>query len=60
VVSSGGALLDSLAKLRADGVNPTVAVCVIDRQSGGREALAEVGVELRALLTMTDLQQAAT
>jgi orotate phosphoribosyltransferase len=60
VVSSGGALLDSLAKLRADGVNPAVAVCVIDRQSGGREALAEVGVELRALLTMTDLQQAAT
>ena len=60
VVSSGGALLDSLQKLRADGVKPDVAVCVIDRQSGGAEALAEVGVELRGLMTMSELQQAAS
>ena len=58
VVSSGGAILDALSKLRSDGVHSKVAVCVIDRETGGREALAEVGVELRALLTMTDLQQA--
>ena len=60
VVSSGGAILDALAKLSTDGVHAAVAVCVIDRETGGREALAEVGVELRALITMSDLEQATT
>lgn len=59
VVSSGGAILDALSKLRDDGVNPSVAICVIDRQTGGREALADSGLELRALLTMADLEAAA-
>lgn len=57
VVSSGGAILDAVAKLRSDGIEPSVAVCVIDRESGGPEALAETGVELRALLKMRDLEQ---
>jgi orotate phosphoribosyltransferase len=55
VVSSGGAILDAVAKLRADGLQPDVAVCVIDRETGGAEALAAAGVELRALLTMSEL-----
>jgi orotate phosphoribosyltransferase len=58
VVSSGGAILDAVAKLRADGIEPKVAVCVIDRESGGQAALAEVGVELCALLKMRDLEGA--
>jgi orotate phosphoribosyltransferase len=53
VVSSGGAIVDQLQMLAADGIGPAVAVCVIDRETGGREALAEAGVELRALLTMS-------
>lgn len=53
VVSSGGAILDQLVLLRADGVRPTTALCVIDRQTGGLEALASAGVEFRALLTMS-------
>lgn len=60
VVSSGGAILDALSKLRADGITPSVAVCVIDRQTGGREALAEAGLELRSLLTIADLEAAAS
>ena len=55
VVSSGGAILDSLKMLRADGVEPNTALCVIDRETGGKEALAAVGIELRSVLTMTDI-----
>jgi hypothetical protein len=31
---------------------------VIDREAGGREGLAAIGVELRALYTMTELKAA--
>lgn len=60
VVSSGGAILDAVAKLRTDGIEPSVAVCVIDRESGGREALAEQGIELRVLLKISDLEDASS
>ncbi|MGE0623630.1 MAG: orotate phosphoribosyltransferase [Pseudomonadales bacterium] len=53
VVSSGGAILDQLRLLQADGVSPAIAVCVIDRETGGREALEAEGIELRTLLTMS-------
>jgi orotate phosphoribosyltransferase len=59
VVSSGGAILDAVDKLRNDGIDPQTAVCVIDRETGGREALAAVGVELRALLTMSQIESGA-
>lgn len=58
VVSSGGAIIDQLALLAADGVRPRTAVCVIDRESGGTEALAARGVELRALFTLSRIEAA--
>lgn len=58
VVSSGGALLDQLRLLAADGISPATAVCVIDRETGGREALAAAGVELRALFTLSRITAA--
>jgi orotate phosphoribosyltransferase len=59
VVSSGGAIIDALAKLRSDGCNPEAALCVIDRQTGGREALAKVGLPLKALFTFSEIDGAA-
>jgi orotate phosphoribosyltransferase len=59
VVSSGGALLDAATVLRADGVEVGLAVCVIDRQTGGREALAHAGIELRALFTLEQIENAS-
>ena len=41
VISSGGAILEALNKLRADGINPAAAVCVIDRETGGRDPMTE-------------------
>jgi orotate phosphoribosyltransferase len=58
VVSSGGAILNTLAMLRDDGIRPCTALCVIDRQSGGSEALAQAGVTLHALLTTAELETA--
>ena len=58
VVSSGGAIIDALKLLRADGQATTHALCVIDRQSGAVEALAAEGIELRALLTYAHIAEA--
>lgn len=58
VVSSGGAILDAIAMLKADGFRPKGALCVIDRQTGGGEALAEVDMPLRTLFTFAEIDDA--
>ncbi|MEV6929799.1 phosphoribosyltransferase family protein [Dactylosporangium sp. NPDC051485] len=59
VVTSGGQLLLSAADLRALGADITDALCVIDREEGGRESLAAESITLTALLTRTDLVRGA-
>ncbi len=59
VVSSGGAILDALEKLRRDQIEPTSAICVIDRQTGGFENLRSAGLELRSVFTMQEIIDAA-
>lgn len=59
VVSSGGALIDALAKLTDDGLVPSGAICVIDRETGGKEALAAHGLALASLLTFSQVESAA-
>lgn len=57
VVSSGGAIIDAMAKLKADGMVPEIALCVIDRQSGGAEALQAAGLTLKALFNFEDIER---
>ena len=59
VVSSGGQLIESCAALRDLGGEIAAVVCVIDRQTGGAENLAAEGLQLRSVLTMSQLRQAA-
>jgi orotate phosphoribosyltransferase len=59
VVTSGGAILDAAVELRARGAQLGPVICVIDRESGGREKLAAEGLELFSLYTMSDLKTAA-
>lgn len=59
VVTSGGQLLASARDLRDRGATVDTALCVIDRQSGGAEALSAAGIELRALFTMAELAAAS-
>jgi orotate phosphoribosyltransferase len=56
VVTSGGQIIISAKDLRERGAIVRKAVCVIDREAGGREKLAEVGIELISLFTMTELK----
>ena len=55
VVTSGGALLDSLEALRGAGLVVHTAVCVVDREEGGADALARHAVRLRTLFRASDL-----
>jgi orotate phosphoribosyltransferase len=55
VVTSGGQVIESTLALRSLGASIDTAVCVIDREAGGRDALAEIGLELRSLFTKQDL-----
>jgi len=59
VVTSGGAVLDATRVLREQGATVEDVLCVIDRQEGGRERLAELGLTLRPVLTRADLDAAA-
>lgn len=56
VVTSGGQVAISSKDLKAIGAEVVGAICVIDREAGGIEALAEAGVQLRALFNMTELK----
>jgi len=56
VVTSGGQVVISTQELRERGAKVSRAVCVIDREAGGREKLAEIGVELVALFTRSELE----
>jgi len=56
VVSSGGAIIDALNALKADGLIPAGALCVIDRETGGAEALSRVGLPFKALFTLSEIQ----
>jgi orotate phosphoribosyltransferase len=55
VVTSGGALLDSVEALRSVGLVVNTAVCVVDREEGGADALARHAVRLRPLFRAGEL-----
>jgi orotate phosphoribosyltransferase len=59
VVTSGGALLDSIEALRGAGLVVHTAVCVVDREEGGADALARHAVRLRPLFRAGELLGAA-
>ena len=60
VVTSGGALAESVEALREAGLVVRNAICVVDREEGGADALARLGVRLRPLYTAGELVPAAT
>jgi orotate phosphoribosyltransferase len=55
VVTSGGALLESIEALRGAGLVVNTAVCVVDREEGGADALARHAVRLRPLFRAGEL-----
>jgi orotate phosphoribosyltransferase len=57
VVTSGGALLEAVEAVRNAGLVVRTAVCVVDREEGGADALARHAVRLRPLFRVKDLLQ---
>lgn len=55
VVTSGGQVVASVGDLRTLGARIDHAVCVIDREEGGAEALSAVDVDLKPLFQRRDL-----
>ena len=58
VVTSAGAAIEAVDALRAAGLVVGSAVCVVDREEGGADALAKKGVRLQALFRASELLNA--
>jgi orotate phosphoribosyltransferase len=59
VVTSGGALLEAVEALREAGLVIETAVCVVDREEGGSDALAFRDVELRPIFRASEISDAS-
>ena len=59
VVTSGGAAVAAIRALRDVGLECRTAVCVVDREEGGVDALARHGVRLRALFRAGEFASSA-
>jgi orotate phosphoribosyltransferase len=59
VVTSGGAAIGAVEALREEGLQCRTAVCVVDREEGGVDALARHAVRLRPLFRLSQLLEAS-
>jgi orotate phosphoribosyltransferase len=55
VITTGGAVRNATVALREAGATVDTVVCAIDRSPGDQNPLADVGLEIRAVLTKADL-----
>jgi orotate phosphoribosyltransferase len=58
VVTSGGAAADAVRAVRQAALECRTAICVIDREEGGVDSLARLGVRLHPLFRAVDIAQA--
>ncbi len=58
VVTSGGAAADAVRALRQAGLECRTAICVIDREEGGVDSLARLGVHLHPLFRAAEVVKA--
>ena len=58
VITTGGAVRDATQALREAGATVEVVVCAIDRSPEGENPLADVGLEVRPVLTKAQLDAA--
>ena len=58
VITTGGAVREATTALRAAGAVVEVVVCAIDRSPAGADPLADIGLEVRPVLTKAQLDAA--
>jgi len=54
-VTTGGSLLTAIETMEAAGLEVHDVVVLVDREQGGREALAAAGYRLHAILTLSQI-----
>jgi orotate phosphoribosyltransferase len=59
VVTSGGALLEAVEALREAALTVRTAICVVDREEGGADALARHAVRLRPIFRASEILETA-
>ncbi|MBL8034471.1 MAG: orotate phosphoribosyltransferase [Leptospiraceae bacterium] len=57
VITTAGSTLKAFAAMREAGYSIRHAVCILDRGEGGREALAQNGVELLSIYTAVEFKE---
>jgi orotate phosphoribosyltransferase len=55
IVTSGGAAVEAIQAVREAGLECANGVCVVDREEGGVDALARIGVHLWPLFRTADI-----
>jgi orotate phosphoribosyltransferase len=58
VVTSGGALLEAVSAVRDAGLTVRTAICVVDREEGGAEALGRESVQLCPIFRASEIRDA--
>lgn len=59
VVTTGGTLVTAAQRVRDAGFEIAAVLTVLDREEGGRQALADAGLELKSIFTRSELVAAA-
>jgi len=54
VITTGASTIKAIERARAEQLTPLAAFAVVDRQEGGREAIAALGVKVFSLFTRED------
>jgi len=60
IVSTGGAIIDAVQKIRKDGGIVKDVICIIDRETGGRENLSKIGLNLNQLFYKSEIEKYIT
>ncbi|PSN50714.1 Uridine 5'-monophosphate synthase [Blattella germanica] len=55
VVTSGSSILETINDLKSEGLDVTCALVIVDREQGGRANLAEKGIKMRSLCTLSQI-----
>ena len=58
VITTAGQVVQSANALRDLGLEVLKVICVVDRQQGGTERLAEAGYKLASVYTLSDIENA--
>lgn len=59
VITTGGSALTAAAAIKEAGAEVVGVLAIVDREEGGKEAIAEAGLTVKALFTASELKRAA-